>query len=77
MFPLLIIEEFVRPLSLSLRLYGNIIGEETVTKQFFEMVPLIVPLVPQALSILMGLIQAFVFMILASVYISGAAGEGH
>jgi len=77
MLPLMLIEELVRPLSLSLRLYGNIFGEETVTAQIFGLVPLGVPIVMQALSVLMGLVQAGVFMILAAVYISGATGESH
>ncbi|MEG1500343.1 MAG: F0F1 ATP synthase subunit A [Clostridiales bacterium] len=77
MLPFLVIEELVRPLSLSLRLYGNIFGEETVGMQFFNMMPILVPLPMMFLSLLMGLIQALVFMILASIYISSAAGEAH
>jgi F-type H+-transporting ATPase subunit a len=75
--PLLILEEFVRPLSLSLRLYGNIFGEETVTHQIFQLVPFVVPLIMNVLGILFGFIQAMVFTLLASVYISGAAGDAH
>lgn len=75
LFPLFLIDEFIRPLSLSLRLFGNITGEETITQQFFDMVPLVLPLVPQLFSLFMGLIQAFVFMLLASVYIGSAVGH--
>lgn len=75
--PLLLIEEIVRPLSLTLRLYGNIFGEETVARILFEMVPLVAPVPIYILSLLMGFMQALLFVILASVYISGAAGEGH
>lgn len=77
LLPLMIIEEFVRPLSLSLRLYGNIFGEEMVTAQLFEMVPFMVPLLMQILSLLFGLIQAFVFTLLAAVYWGGATAEHH
>ena len=77
LLPLLLLDEFVRPLSLSLRLYGNIFGEEEVTMQLFNMVPLGVPLVMNALSLLMGFVQAMVFVLLSSIYISGAASEGH
>ncbi|MDO4581985.1 MAG: F0F1 ATP synthase subunit A [Bacillota bacterium] len=77
MLPLLLIDEFVRPLSLTLRLYGNIYGEETVTHEIFNLVPLAVPLVMQGLSLLMGFVQAMVFVLLSSIYISGALGEGH
>lgn len=77
LLPLMIIEEFVRPLSLSLRLYGNIFGEEMVTRQLFEMAPFMVPLLMQILSLLFGLIQAFVFTLLAAVYWGGATAEHH
>ena len=50
--PLMAIEMLVRPVSLTLRLYGNIFGEETVTHTFFEMVPIGLPVVMQALSVL-------------------------
>lgn len=72
-----IIEELVRPVSLSLRLYGNIFGEEKIIEQLGEMVPLIVPLPMMALGLLTGAIQAFVFTILATTYISGATEEHH
>ncbi len=72
-FPLMMIEEIVRPFSLTFRLYGNVYGEETVVEQLFEMVPIGVPVVMQALSVLMGLIQALVFSLLTGIYISEAA----
>lgn len=75
--PLLLIEEFVRPVSLSLRLYGNIFGEEAVASQFFSMIPLLVPLPMYFLSLLLGFVQALVFSTLAAVYISSAAGAAH
>ncbi|MBS1348608.1 MAG: F0F1 ATP synthase subunit A [Firmicutes bacterium] len=77
MLPLLLIDEFIRPLSLTLRLYGNIFGEETVISNIFNLVPLGVPIIMQALSLLMGFIQAMVFVLLSSIYINGALGEGH
>ncbi|NMA14936.1 MAG: F0F1 ATP synthase subunit A, partial [Clostridia bacterium] len=77
LLPLMIIEELVRPLSLSLRLYGNIFGEEMVTAQLFQMAPFLVPLVMQALSLLMGLVQAFVFTLLTAVYLGGATADHH
>ncbi len=76
LFPLMILEEFVRPLSLTLRLYGNIFGEEAVSSSFFHLVPLGIPVIMQALSVLMGAIQALVFSLLAGVYISEAAEHG-
>jgi len=75
LLPLMIIEEIVRPVSLTLRLYGNIFGEHTVTGSFFDMVPIGLPVIMQALSVLMGLIQALVFALLAAIYIQGAMPE--
>jgi F-type H+-transporting ATPase subunit a len=77
LFILNVIEELVRPVSLSLRLYGNIYGEETIIGKLGEMVPLIVPLPMMALAVLLGAIQAFVFALLASTYIAGATEEHH
>jgi len=77
LFPLLLLEEFVRPVSLSLRLYGNIFGEESVTEQLYHLAPIGVPVVMNVFSLLMGAIQAMVFVLLACIYIEGAAGEAH
>ncbi len=68
--PLMIIEQFTRPLSLTLRLYGNIFGEEAVVDSFFELVPIALPVALQAVSILMGLVQALVFSLLTAVYLA-------
>jgi F-type H+-transporting ATPase subunit a len=75
LMPLMVIEEFVRPVSLTLRLYGNVFGEETVTSSFFELVPIGLPVVMQAISVLMGLVQALVFSLLAGIYIMEALRE--
>ena len=75
--PLFILEEFIHVLSLSLRLYGNIFGEETVSSALFGIVPLLVPLPMYILGILFGAVQALVFTLLTSIYISTAAGKGH
>ena len=77
LLPLLIIEEFVRPLSLSLRLYGNIFGEETVVEQIFGLIPLFVPIPFMVLGLLFGFLQALVFTMLSSIYIRGAVSGGH
>ena len=75
MLPLTIIEQFVRPFSLALRLYGNLFGEEMVTEQLGELFPIGLPLVMQVLSLLFCLIQAIVFTMLLSIYITEATGE--
>lgn len=77
LFILNVIEELVRPLSLTLRLYGNIYGEEMIIGKLAEMVPFLVPLPMMVLGIITGAIQAFVFTLLASTYIAGATEEHH
>ena len=75
--PLFLLEEIIHPVSLALRLFGNIYGEETVTEQLAEVIPVIAPLAMNVLSLLMGAIQALVFTLLSGIYISMAASEGH
>ena len=75
LLPLMALEEIVRPVSLTLRLYGNIFGEETVTESFFDLVPIGLPVVMQMLSMLMGLVQALVFSLLTAIYIKEALPE--
>lgn len=75
LFPILLLEQFVRPLSLTLRLYGNIYGEEAVVNAFFGLVPIGLPVVMQFLSVLMGLVQALVFSLLTAIYIGEACED--
>ena len=76
MLPLNLLDLITRPLSLAVRLYGNIFGEEMVISQLFLLVPLFLPLPMYALSILFGAIQAYVFMLLAAIYIDeGVSGH--
>ena len=71
----MLLEDLVKPVSLTLRLYGNIFGEETVTSSFFNLVPIGLPVVMQMLSVLMGLVQALVFALLTGIYIKEALPE--
>lgn len=71
MGPLRFLEEFVRPFSLSLRLFGNIFAEEVLLGVFISLVPLLVPLPIMGLSLLFGAIQAVVFTTLTAIYIGG------
>ena len=74
-FPLMLLDEFIHPVSLTLRLYGNVYGEEMVTHELFNMVPIGIPVIMQFLSIMMGAIQAMVFTMLAAIYIEEAVGH--
>ena len=68
MLPLNIVEHLVRPLSLSLRLFGNIYGEEMTLAVLLSLVPYFVPIAMMGLSLLLGGIQAVVFTLLTSIY---------
>ena len=72
-FPLMIIEELVRPISLTFRLYGNVYGDETIVSVFNGIFPLGLSVIMQFLAVLMGLIQALVFSLLSAMYITEAA----
>ena len=70
--PIEIISHLVRPLSLSLRLFGNITGDHKVTAVFFSLVPLLIPIPILGLGVFVSFVQTFVFLLLSLVYISGA-----
>jgi F-type H+-transporting ATPase subunit a len=70
--PVEVISHFSRPLSLTIRLFGNIFGEHTVKSILFGLFAFLVPLPMMVLAVFMGLIQALVFIMLSCVYISGA-----
>ena len=78
MFPIELIGNLARILSLGMRLFGNIFGEHTATGIFMGLVPLIIPWPMMGLGIFGALLQTFVFIMLTMVYISGAvAVEEH
>jgi len=70
MFLIELVSHVVRPVSLSIRLFGNITGDHVVLGIFSDLVPLVVPVVFIALGIFISFIQAFVFTLLTSVYIA-------
>lgn len=75
MLPLNLLEQFIRPMSLALRLYGNMYGEEMVTETLYEIFPIGVPLIMNVLSLLFCMLQAMVFTMLLSIYVSEAVEE--
>jgi F-type H+-transporting ATPase subunit a len=74
--PLEIIGQISRTLSLAVRLFGNIISTELIVAVIFMLVPLIVPLPLIGFSMFTGLLQAYIFAALATVYISTALEDG-
>jgi F-type H+-transporting ATPase subunit a len=78
MWPIEMVGNLARMLSLSMRLFGNIFGEHTATGIFMGLIPIVIPWPMMALGIFGALLQTFVFIMLTMVYISGAvATEEH
>ncbi len=77
MFVIEIIGHLARPVSHSLRLFGNIMGEDTLVIILFGMVPFLVPLPIMAFMIFTSLVQTFVFVLLAILYVQGAVEHAH
>jgi F-type H+-transporting ATPase subunit a len=74
-FPIEIISVCIRPISLALRLYGNMYGDHTVLGTFSNLAPLGVPVVFMLLGLLVSFIQAYVFIMLSMVYVSLATAH--
>jgi F-type H+-transporting ATPase subunit a len=70
--PLELIGQFSRTLSLTLRLFGNVISAEIIIAVVSSLVPLVVPLVFVGFSMFTGTLQAYIFTVLAAVYIGSA-----
>jgi F-type H+-transporting ATPase subunit a len=77
MLPIEIVSHLARPVSLSFRLFGNIMGEDKVLAVILFLVPFLLPLPVFVLMIFTSIIQTLVFMLLAMMYIAGAMGETH
>ena len=78
MFPIEIVSHFSRLVSLSFRLFGNVKGDDMFLMVILMLAPWILPMVPFALLTFMALLQAFIFMMLTTVYIGSAiAVEDH
>ena len=73
MLPFHIIGELSRTLALAVRLFGNVMSGTKIVGVLVSVIPLLFPVVMQALGLLTGLIQAYIFAILAMIYI--ASGE--
>ena len=76
-FVIEIIGHIARPLSLTLRLFGNMYGHEIVLMIFLMLVPFLLPVPMMLMGVLIAFIQTFVFSLLAMIYIAGALEEAH
>ncbi|HEY5055746.1 MAG TPA: F0F1 ATP synthase subunit A [Acidobacteriaceae bacterium] len=77
MLPIELISHFARMLSLTVRLYANMFAGDLVTLAFFSLIPVGVPLLFLSLHFGVAIIQAYIFMVLASVYLSMAVSHDH
>lgn len=71
-FPFHVMGEISRTLALTVRLFGNIMSHEKVIGILLSVTPLVFPIIMQALGLLIGVIQAYIFAILSMVYIASA-----
>ncbi len=72
MLPIEIASEIARTLSLTFRLFGNIMGEEIIVAILFLIAPFILPVPMMLFSIFTGVLQAYIFTLLSTVYIGWA-----
>ena len=77
MLPIEIISHCARVLSLTVRLYANMFAGDLVTIAFFSLIPVGIPLIFLSLHFGVAIIQAYIFMVLASVYLSMAVSHDH
>lgn len=77
MFVVELISVFIRPVSLTVRLYGNMFAGEQVTNVFLDLTKVIVPVIFMGLHVFVSLVQAYVFTTLTIIYIAGATAHGH
>jgi F-type H+-transporting ATPase subunit a len=77
MLPIELVSHCARLLSLTVRLWANIFAGDLITLVFFSMIPIGFPIVFNGLHILVAFLQAYVFMLLSIIYVSGAVAEEH
>jgi F-type H+-transporting ATPase subunit a len=77
MLPIELVSHTARLLSLTVRLWANIFAGDLITLVFFSMIPIGVPILFMGLHLIVAVLQAYVFMLLAIIYVSGAVSEEH
>lgn len=77
MLPIELVSHFARLLSLTVRLWANIFAGDLITLVFFSMIPIGVPIIFSGLHIVVAVLQAYVFMLLSIIYVSGAVADEH
>jgi F-type H+-transporting ATPase subunit a len=77
MIPIELISHIVRPLSLSVRLFGNMFAGEQVTSVFMSLTFLVIPVVFMLLHIFVAIVQTYVFTLLTTIYVGQATSAEH
>lgn len=77
MIPIELISHLARPLSLTVRLFANMFAGEKVTLTFLSLTFLVAPAVFMGLHIFVAVLQAYIFMLLAMIYVGGAVAHEH
>jgi F-type H+-transporting ATPase subunit a len=77
MFPIEVISHLARLLSLTVRLYANMFAGEQVTLVFLNLTKFIAPVIFMGLHVFVGVVQAYIFMLLTMVYVGGAVAHDH
>jgi F-type H+-transporting ATPase subunit a len=76
MLPLHLLSEITRSFSLTVRLFGNIMSHELVLAIVVSLAGLLVPIPLMILGAVIGIVQAYIFTVLATVFVGGAISEG-
>jgi F-type H+-transporting ATPase subunit a len=77
MFPIEVFSHLARIMSLTIRLFANMFAGEMVTLVFFSLIPLAIPVVFEGLHIFVSLVQTYIFVLLACVYLGEATAQEH
>jgi F-type H+-transporting ATPase subunit a len=77
MVPIEIVSHLARMLSLTVRLYANMFAGDMVTMVFFSLIPIGLPIIFMGLHLGVSVIQTYVFVLLAMIYLQGAVAEEH
>lgn len=75
LLPFNILSEFSKAISLSIRLYGNVMSGAVIVAILLSVAPFFFPVVMEMLGLITGMIQAYIFAVLAAVYISSAMSD--
>jgi len=77
MLPIEIVSHLARMMSLTIRLYANMFAGDLVTLVFFSLIPIGVPVIFLGLHLFVSLLQTYIFVLMTTIYLSGAVADEH